>query len=101
MNTIGSASERHVNTIVDQDASLGAFRDANAPTNQMAEAPVVQVALANLDEIHARMRGGADERDKGGQALIRQCRQPMTISHQAAERARGKRTTPLATHRCA
>ena len=101
MNTIGSASECHINAIVHQDASLRVFRDANAPTNQIAEAPVVQVALANLDKIHTRMGGRADERDKGGQALIRPCRQPMTIRHQAAERASGKRATPLATHRCA
>ena len=101
MNAISAGREGHVNTIVDQDASLAACSHPNAPPNQIAEAPVVQVALANLDEIDARIRGSAHERNQRGQTFVRRCLEPMTIRHQAAEWARGERATPLANHRFA
>jgi hypothetical protein len=70
MHTIRSAGHRNVKTIVDQDTSLGACRRANAPANQIAKSPVVQIALANLDEAHTGICSRAYERNQCGQALV-------------------------------
>jgi hypothetical protein len=99
MNAVGTGRQRHVNTVVDDDPSLAARRRVNARPNQLTQAAAVEIALANLDEIHARSGGSAYERHEPGLALVRRGRESMTIRHQATERPGRERAIPLSSHR--
>jgi len=56
VHTVSAARERDVQSIVDDDAGRGAARDGEHVVDEPRQLRGVEIALADLNEVHARAR---------------------------------------------
>jgi hypothetical protein len=64
MHAIGAGRERHVQTLVDDHTRARTADSLAAALHEAQEWTAIEVALANLNQVHARLRRRADVRDE-------------------------------------
>jgi len=64
VHAVGTGRERDVETIVDQDARPGAAYSFDTRRDEARQRAALEIALADLHEMHAGARRGTDARDE-------------------------------------
>ena len=83
MHAGGAVRQRDVGAVVDEDAGARAARALDGARREVAESPVGEAGLADLHEVDAGRRRGADERQERLRIIPTRPVQARPVGHQA------------------